>query len=363
MPSLKYAAASVVAGATLASAHGFVNKVIINGETLPAYDVTSLPYQSNPAAVIGWSTSATDTGFVDGSGYSTGDIICHRDGGNAQISATVAAGDTVSLVWNTWPESHHGPVIDYLANCGESCETVDKSTLEFFKIDEAGLVDGSSAPGVWASDDLIANGLTWTTTIPANIAAGNYVLRHEIIALHSAGDPNGAQNYPQCINLKVTGSGTEAPAGVLGTSLYTPTDEGILFNIYQPMDSYPIPGPPLASGLGGGSSPEPVPSSEPSAAPTATPTATGSATAVPTTAAPTGASSTAAAPTETSPAESSPSAAYPTTAVPAPSATSATDAATSEPAAAPTGGARPPCSRRRRRHARDVESHKRSLRH
>jgi cellulase len=357
MPSLIYTAATLVAGATVASAHGFVNKVIINGETLPAYDVTSLPYQANPPAVIGWGTSATDTGFVDGAGYATSDIICHRDGANAQLSATVAAGDQVSLVWNTWPESHHGPVLDYLANCGESCETVDKTTLEFFKIDEAGLRDGSSSPGRWASDELIANDLTWTTTIPADLAPGNYVLRHEIIALHSANLDGQAQNYPQCINLKVTGSGTEAPQGVVGTSLYTPADEGILFNIYQQMDSYPIPGPPVA--IGSGSSPQPAPSSEPS-----TPSATGSAapaptTASPTTAAPTGAAPSAAYPTADAPAEEAPSATTPTAV-----ATSPAEGAATQPAAAPTGGVKTPCpSRRRRRHARDVKSHKRSMRH
>lgn len=34
-------------------------------------------------------------------------------------------------------------------------------------------------------------------TVPQHLAPGNYVLRHEIIALHAAGQANGAQNYPQ----------------------------------------------------------------------------------------------------------------------------------------------------------------------
>jgi hypothetical protein len=41
------------------------------------------------------------------------------------------------------------------------------------------------------------NGFTWTVKIPSSLAPGSYVLRHEIIALHSAGSSNGAQNYPQ----------------------------------------------------------------------------------------------------------------------------------------------------------------------
>lgn len=195
--------------------------------------------------------------------FSSPDIICHRDGGNGAIHAKVAAGGTVELQWNTWPESHHGPVIDYLADCNGDCATVDKTALKFFKISEAGLNDGSNAPGHWASDDLIANNNSWTVTIPESVAPGKYVLRHEIIALHSGNQPNGAQNYPQCLNLEITGSGTDKPQGVPGTELYKPDDEGILFNIYTSLDSYPIPGPALYKGGSGGGAPAPSPTSKP----------------------------------------------------------------------------------------------------
>ena len=85
-------------------------------------------------------------------------------------------------------------------------------------------------------------------TIPSSIAAGNYVLRHEIIALHSAVTINGAQNYPHCINLKVTGSGTDKlSSGTLGTALYKPGQPGIEIDIYKPLQ-YQIPGPPLYKG-------------------------------------------------------------------------------------------------------------------
>lgn len=135
-----------------------------------------------------------------------------------------------------------------MASCKGECSTVDKTTLEFFKIDEAGLISDATSPGTWASDDLIANNNSWSITIPSTIASGPYVLRHEIIALHSAGSTDGAQNYPQCINLMVTGGGSDTPAGVLGESLYTETDPGILVNIYMTGLSYTIPGPTLYSG-------------------------------------------------------------------------------------------------------------------
>jgi hypothetical protein len=209
------------------------------------YIVDVFPYESDPPAVIGWATTATDLGFVDGTEYAEPDIICHRNATPGALSASVAAGGTVELQWTAWPDSHHGPVIDYLANCNGNCSTVDKTTLEFFKIDQAGLINDTVVPGSWATDELIANNNSWTVTIPTSIAPGNYVLRHEIIALHSAGTEDGAQNYPQCINLEITGSGTDSPSGTAGESLYTPTDPGILVNIYASLSTYDIPGPAL----------------------------------------------------------------------------------------------------------------------
>ncbi|KAL1862425.1 hypothetical protein Plec18170_001251 [Paecilomyces lecythidis] len=219
------------------------------------YIVTQYPYTNDPPELIAWSTEATDLGFVDGSGYASDDIICHKSAQPAALAAEVPAGGKVELQWTEWPESHHGPVLDYLAPCNGNCSDVDKTTLEFFKIDQGGLVNDSSPPGTWASDQLISNNNSWTVTIPSTIAPGNYVLRHEIIALHSAENKDGAQNYPQCINIKVTGSGTDSPSGTLGTSLYKDTDPGILVNIYQTLSNYSIPGPALyESGSSSGTS-------------------------------------------------------------------------------------------------------------
>jgi len=242
--------------AASAYAHGRVTSINVDGEDYTGF-INDYLYTDSPPDIVAWSADNGDNGFVDGTSYTSGDIICHRDSAPGKISASVAAGGKIEIQWGTdaWPESHHGPIIDYLAKCaGDDCTTVDKETLEFFKIDEAGLIDGSTAPGQWASDELIAADGKWTVTIPESLAPGQYVLRHEIIALHSAGDVNGAQNYPQCFNLEVTGSGTANPEGVLGTALYTPEDAGIKVGIYAPMDSYEIPGPALWDGASSGSS-------------------------------------------------------------------------------------------------------------
>lgn len=230
---------SLAALAALASAHGHVESIIADGVEYPG----GIPSGADPSTP-GWAAQNQDNGFVEPSSFSDPDIICHKGAVAPDNYATVAAGGSVTLQWNTWPESHHGPVIDYLAACDPDCASADKESLSFAKIAEQGLIDGSN-PGNWASDDLIANGNLWTVEIPSDVAPGKYVLRHEIIALHSAGQENGAQAYPQCINLEITGSGSSVPSGEPATSFYTASDPGILFNLYEADISYTIPGPAL----------------------------------------------------------------------------------------------------------------------
>lgn len=101
---------------------------------------------------------------------------------------------------------------------------------------------------------MIGENKTFPVTVPSSLKAGKYVFRHEIIALHQAQARGGAQNYPQCLNIEVTGSGTESPAGTAGESLYTPTEDGIIFNPYAQNIKYNIPGPALFGSSGSSSS-------------------------------------------------------------------------------------------------------------
>lgn len=236
----------IVLGLTASvAAHGIVTSVVARGKTYPGFDTRIGDESSKPT--VGWKIpDDTNLGFILPDQYAAPDIICHKNAAPASESAVVEAGGSVELQWTTWPDSHHGPVITYLANCHGSCETVDKTQLKFNKIEAVGLYSNSTTlytPGKYASDQLIQNGNKWTVTIPSTIARGNYVLRHEIIALHSAYDPNGAQNYPQCINLEITGSGTDAlTSGTLGENLYKANEPGILISIYKDLN-YIIPGP------------------------------------------------------------------------------------------------------------------------
>ncbi|KAH7073669.1 glycosyl hydrolase family 61-domain-containing protein, partial [Paraphoma chrysanthemicola] len=276
MSSKIQVAALIGALAASVKAHGHIGLITVAGTPYTAYD-PSFQYQNPTPEVIEWSNpEALDNGFVAPSMYTdVTKIACHKDATAGAKVATVKAGETIDIQWNTWPESHVGPVIDYLAKVDDAT-AAKSSELNFFKIDEAGYDNGK-----WAAAKLIANNLTWSVTIPESIASGQYVLRHEIIALHSAGQADGAQNYPKCININVEGSGTETPAGVTADKFYTPTDPGIQVNIYSgDLSGYKIPGPALFSGASSGSGSSgsaPVASAAPTPTATSAPAASSSA--------------------------------------------------------------------------------------
>lgn len=251
---------TVLASASMVAGHAYISGIVANEKqyvhrstkhtslmqnSYTGYIVDKYAYMDDPPDTIGWSTTATDLGFVKPDAYQTPDIICHEDAKPGALTAPVKAGSDMQLEWTTWPESHHGPLITYLASCNGDCANVDKSTLKFFKIGATGVIDDSNPPGVWASDKMIDNNGTWTVTIPKDIANGNYVLRNEIIALHSAANKDGAQNYPQCVNVKVTNGGSASPSGTKGTSLYQADAPGILVDIYSKIKNYVMPGPPM----------------------------------------------------------------------------------------------------------------------
>lgn len=86
-------------------------------------------------------------------------------------------------------------------------------------------------------------------TIPSNLAAGDYLLRAEAIALHAASASGGAQHYVACYQLTVSGSGSLKPTDtVTFPSAYSKTGPGLGFSIHAPLDSYPAPGPALIEG-------------------------------------------------------------------------------------------------------------------
>jgi hypothetical protein len=117
--------------------------------------------------------------------------------------------------------------------------------VKFFKIDELAY---DTKTRTWGSDVLYNNSQSHTVTIPSDIKPGTYVIRHEIIALHGAMNDNfvtkvsGAQFYPQCAKVEVTGEGTVTPAGNTFPGTYIWDEPGILINAFYMPNEYKSPG-------------------------------------------------------------------------------------------------------------------------
>ncbi|KAF1843181.1 lytic polysaccharide monooxygenase [Cucurbitaria berberidis CBS 394.84] len=242
----------------LIAAHGRITNITTStGSVYPGWDPEFAKQPTPAPQLAAWTSSNLGNIFVPPSRFNTTDIACHYDAVPGALHVNTTAGDTLKLQWNEWPTSHVGPVLTYLAECNGSCASVEKSSLKWVKIDELGWLNSTGwdtlkLGGTWATDVLIANHFTWTIKIPAALASGNYVVRHEIIALHVAEQLDGAQMYPQCFNIRVAneeGRGEQKlEGGVMGTKMYGMRDGGILVDVHKKIAGYEIPGPKLWSG-------------------------------------------------------------------------------------------------------------------
>ena len=104
------------------------------------------------------------------------------------------------------------------------------NTVGRFKIWQDGF-DTSSKK--WGVDNMISNNGWVYFNLPTCIAAGQYLLRVEILALHSASKPNQAQFYQSCAQINVSGGGSFSPSSTVSfPGAYTANDAGILTSIY-----------------------------------------------------------------------------------------------------------------------------------
>ncbi|KAJ7828029.1 glycosyl hydrolase family 61-domain-containing protein [Mycena olivaceomarginata] len=186
------------------------------------------------------------------------DLTCGRSAKPAMLAAATQPGDIVLINWHTLTGDGNwfhdvGPMMTYLAKCDANCAGYDASKARWFKIAEQGQ-DGN---GNWAQAKL-DDGSPARVKIPGNLEAGEYLMRHEIIALHTAQSSGGAEFYISCSQLKVVGSGSGAPKEselVRFPGAYHAKDKGILIDIYNMKETYQFPGPPVAAFVNGGPSP------------------------------------------------------------------------------------------------------------
>ncbi|KAJ3513004.1 hypothetical protein NLJ89_g3188 [Agrocybe chaxingu] len=178
-----------------------------------------------------------------------GDLACNVHSRSPNV-CTIRPGDKVTVEMHQQPGqrscanegiggNHFGPVLVYMASVSDAT-TADARSAGWFKVSELGLV--SRNPQYFGSQVLNDNCGHYTFTVP-DIAPGNYLIRAEVIALHVAGSSGGAQHYPACFQVNVAGSGTARPPTVRFPGAYSPSDPGILVNIYQSLSTYRVPGP------------------------------------------------------------------------------------------------------------------------
>ncbi|KAF2691877.1 lytic polysaccharide monooxygenase [Lentithecium fluviatile CBS 122367] len=190
------------------------------------------------------------------SSVSSNDIRCNA-GGSKGVSGkcAVQAGDTVTVEMHQQPGdrnckneaiggAHYGPVIVYMSKVADASKADGSSG--WFKIYENGWAPankGAADNDLWGVKDMNNCCGKVDVKIPAQLAAGDYLLRAEVIALHTAGQSGGAQFYMSCYQLTVSGDGTLSPATVKLPGAYSAGDPGIKINIHSAISGYTIPGP------------------------------------------------------------------------------------------------------------------------
>jgi hypothetical protein len=254
--------ASLVASASLVAAHGYVDNGTIGGQYYQFYQPYQDPYM-NPAPqrierAIPGNGPVEDLSSIDVqcNGYSAGGVVGSQP---AALHADAAAGSTVTLFWTQWPDSHVGPIITYMARCPDTgCQNWQPASSKvWFKVQEEGRQGTSNT---WASvrDPYVTRDIclrmSFLTpqqtaimkagnsgvkyTIPSCLKPGYYLVRHETIALHASYAYPGAQFYPGCHQLKVSGSGSTVPSSLVSfPGAYAASDPGITYDAYKGMSS------------------------------------------------------------------------------------------------------------------------------
>lgn len=234
--------------------HGFVKQITIDGKVFPGAN----PFQPEGQASVVWHYSGGNGPLND---VNSADITCNKLAKPAKISAAAKTGSTLVIDWNgssfwpagdpgTGPLNHHGPVMTYLAKCPGPCSQAVPQQLTWVKFQEVGRLRAGPMPGFWGSDQLTKDGSTITMKIPEGLETGEYMMRHEILALHDA-HANDPQFYPMCASLQITGDGSSPLPSAQGIKLpggYKADDPNLHVNIFDgafEKQNYVVPGPPV----------------------------------------------------------------------------------------------------------------------
>ncbi|KAK2008413.1 family 61 glycosyl hydrolase [Colletotrichum eremochloae] len=233
-----------------ANAHAIFQRLAVNGVDQGRLKGIRAPESIDPIEDVNDVDFACNKNII----YEDGSVVAVPAG--AEVGAWWAHGIDGPLypsdVDHPIAAKHKGPIMVYLAKVNDavSANQNSKSALDWFKISARGL-----NYGIWAVDELIADGGWYNFTMPSCVPPGQYLMRVEILALHNAYAPGGAQFYMECAQIQVEGGGTKKPSSLVKfPGAYNATDPSILLDIYddygRPTNGgkpYKIPGPEIFS--------------------------------------------------------------------------------------------------------------------
>jgi len=295
------------------AAHGQPNKVVSGGTTMPGPNIYYGPDPNNAKTPVRVMYKASGPSYALPTNYGDSSVMSCE--GSATVGApktlNVAAGSSFTMFWqgatselvgqggltSYFPWVHAmGPVLNYITPCTNGdCTKFDATNAGWTLLDKSGIdfsqtissslktamtnkpepYHPSSGSGLWAMAKLVQQGSTWDINIPPQLAPGQYILRHEIIAIHNplgSNPTSGPQHYISCTQLTVTGSGTaKLPAGVKSSNLYEPQGAFAKFDVNSDdPHNFPMPGPApwnpsgaAANNSAPASAPPPPPASSP----------------------------------------------------------------------------------------------------
>ncbi|TGJ85016.1 hypothetical protein E0Z10_g3731 [Xylaria hypoxylon] len=223
---MKFSYIAALAFAISAEAHCIFQEVSVNDQKQGSLAGLRAPNDNNPVYDV-----------------TSQDIICQKQGRTSSKVIDVKPGDNIGAYFghviggaqfandpdNPIAASHKGPVTAWLAKV-DNAASASKTGLKWFKIWEDTFNPSSKK---WGVDNMIS-GQGWTKfQMPQCIAPGDYLMRVEVLALHSAKTNMGAQFYISCAQLKISGSGTFTPSETVSfPGAYKQNDPSILVSIY-----------------------------------------------------------------------------------------------------------------------------------
>ncbi|KAJ6590027.1 glycoside hydrolase family 61 protein [Mycena vulgaris] len=288
--------ATILASASLVSGHGQVNHVQVGstsnlgpnqyfaGDAKNSKTATRVMYKaSSPAYVLPGGFADNSQMSCEGSSKSGAPQTISVDAGDeievfweGATSELKGKGGTGSLTaYNPWVHAM-GFIFDYITSCNGDCAKFDATNAGWTKIAHAGIDTSqtisselratmkgkpeqyypTSGSGLWAMAKMVQQGSKWNIKIPSSLKSGQYMIRHELAAVHNPknSDPTtGPQLYIACIQLDVTNGGSATlPAGTQAKSLYDPNgafaNTNVLSGSFKAAD-VAIPGPAIWNGV------------------------------------------------------------------------------------------------------------------